>query len=68
MVPFRSEHAFGVPPYDCSGPTELFYRLERSCGTQLGTLYFYAYPSPIMSRLWWCRSSKEVLPYKPTLS
>ena len=61
----RMEPALGVPPFESSGPSELFDSLRRSCGTRLGTVFSYPDPIPIISRLWWLRSSKGVLPYKP---
>jgi hypothetical protein len=68
VVSSRSDQALRVPPYESSGPSEVFDRLIWSCGTQLGTGYFYPYPSAIMSRLEWTSPCKGVLPYKPTLS
>ena len=38
VVPFRSDSAFGVPPHQSSGHTELFDRLIWRFDTRLGTV------------------------------
>ena len=67
-VPITNQSTPWGCPFTNSGFSEIFDSLQRSCDSQLGTVYFHPYPSPTRSRLRWTSPCNGVLPYKPALS